>query len=47
MRLPLPFGRGALVCAAPIAVPREGWQAAIPVITAALNEAMDRAGALA
>jgi lysophospholipid acyltransferase (LPLAT)-like uncharacterized protein len=47
MRLPLPFGRGALVCAAPIAVPRDGWQASIPVITAALNEAMDRAGALA
>jgi lysophospholipid acyltransferase (LPLAT)-like uncharacterized protein len=47
MRLPLPFGRGALVCGAPITVPREGWQAAIPAITAALNEAMDRAGALA
>ena len=35
MILPLPFARGALVCGPPIAVPREGWAAALPVIAAA------------
>ncbi len=37
MALPLPFGRGTLVCGAPIAVPRGDWKAALPVITAALS----------
>ncbi len=46
MRLPLPFSRGALVCSAPVAAPREDWQAALPLVTAALNAAMDRAEAL-
>jgi lysophospholipid acyltransferase (LPLAT)-like uncharacterized protein len=45
MRLPLPFGRGTLVCGAPISVPRDGWQAAVPVIEAALNAAMQQAAA--
>jgi len=46
MRLPLPFGRGALVCGAPLHVAREDWRDAIPRITEALNAAMDRAAAL-
>ena len=32
MVLPLPFGRGVLVCAAPIAVPRDAWNASLPQI---------------
>jgi lysophospholipid acyltransferase (LPLAT)-like uncharacterized protein len=46
MRVPLPFGRGVLVCGAPIAVPQQGWQAALPRIEAALTEAVSRADAL-
>jgi lysophospholipid acyltransferase (LPLAT)-like uncharacterized protein len=46
MRLPLPFGRGALVCGPPITVARDNWQASLPVITEAMNAAMDRASAL-
>jgi len=46
MRLPLPFGHGALVCGAPIAVSREDWQAGLGQVTEALNAAMDRAAAL-
>jgi len=46
MQFPLPFGRGALVYGPPIAVPRAGWEASVPVITAALNATMDRAAAL-
>ena len=46
MVVPLPFGRGAIVCGAPIAVPRDGWEAALPAIEAALSEAADRADAL-
>ena len=47
MVIPLPFGRGVLVCGAPIAVPRDGWQEALPGIAAALSAASDRADALA
>ncbi len=43
MVLPLPLGRGAISCGAPIHVPREGWQDALPVVTDALNAAMHRA----
>jgi lysophospholipid acyltransferase (LPLAT)-like uncharacterized protein len=43
MRFPLPFGRGVLVCGDIITVPRDGWQAALPVIEAALTEAANRA----
>jgi lysophospholipid acyltransferase (LPLAT)-like uncharacterized protein len=43
MVLPLPFGRGTLVCGPPIVVPRAGWQAALPAIAAALNAAADAA----
>ncbi len=46
MALPLPFGRGVLVCGAPIAVPREGWEATLPTIAGALTDAAARAEAL-
>jgi hypothetical protein len=46
MMLPLPFGRGVLVCGAPIHVPREGAEEALPGIAAALTEACERADAL-
>ncbi len=46
MILPLPFGRGVLVCGAPIHVPREGWADSLPVIAAALTQAADEAEAL-
>jgi lysophospholipid acyltransferase (LPLAT)-like uncharacterized protein len=45
MRIPLPFGRGRLVCAAPIAVARDDWRASLPVIEAALTDALTRAAA--
>jgi lysophospholipid acyltransferase (LPLAT)-like uncharacterized protein len=37
MRVPLPFGRGVIVCGPAIHVARAGWQDAVPVITEALN----------
>lgn len=43
MTIPLPFGRGVMVCGDVIAVPRAAWQDAVPVITAALNAVGDRA----
>lgn len=43
MRFPLPFGRGRLVCAPFIHVPRSDWQIAIPQIEAALTSAINRA----
>lgn len=46
MVLPLPFGRGVLVCGTPIAVPREGWEASLQEIEAALTAAADAADAL-
>jgi lysophospholipid acyltransferase (LPLAT)-like uncharacterized protein len=45
MMFPLPFGRGALVCGAPIAVPRHGVDAALPAIAAALDAACAAADA--
>lgn len=45
MRFPLPFGRGRLVCAPFIHVTREHWEAAIPVLEAALTGAMEQASA--
>ncbi len=39
MVLPLPWGRGALVCGAPISVPRAGWERSLPGIEAALTKA--------
>lgn len=45
MMLPLPFGRGVVVCGQPIAVPRDGAEAALPAIAAALDAACDKADA--
>jgi lysophospholipid acyltransferase (LPLAT)-like uncharacterized protein len=46
MPVPLPFGRGVMVCGPPIHVPRHDWKDAIPVITAALNQVAARADCL-
>ena len=46
MVLPLPFGRGVIACAAPVAVPQEDWAATLPAIEAALTEAADTADRL-
>ncbi len=45
MILPLPFARGVVVCAAPLSVPRQGWQDSLPAITTALNDVAARADA--
>jgi lysophospholipid acyltransferase (LPLAT)-like uncharacterized protein len=47
MRLPLPFGRGALVCGRLIQVSRQDWELALPEIEAGLNAAIAQAAALA
>jgi len=47
MRLPLPFGRGVLVCGAPVAVAREQGEAALATVAAALTAACDAADAWA
>ncbi len=46
MVLPLPFGRGALVCAAPILVPPDSAALFLPQIETAMNEAAERADML-
>jgi len=46
MVLPLPFGRGVLVCEAPIPVPRQGWETSLPMIGTALTVAAERADQL-
>ena len=46
MLVPLPWGRGVIVCGAPITVPRDGWEAWLPAIETALTEAADQADAL-
>jgi lysophospholipid acyltransferase (LPLAT)-like uncharacterized protein len=43
MPVPLPFGRGVMVCGSAITVPRDGWKDAVPAITEALDQAADRA----
>ncbi len=43
--LPVPFGRGVLVLGPPIRVPRDGAEAALPAIEAALSAACDAADA--
>lgn len=45
MVLPLPFGRGVLVCAPPIAVSRDEWTASLPGIEAAMTRAAEEADA--
>lgn len=47
MRIPLPFARGFAVVGQPICVARDEAEAALPVITAGLNEACARADTLA
>lgn len=46
MVLPLPFGRGVLVCAPPIIVARDGWSGSLPQIEAAMSQAAEAADAL-
>ena len=46
MILPLPWGRGVLVCGEPLAVPPDGWEAVLPRIEAGLTAAADAADAL-
>ena len=46
MVLPLPFGRGAIVCGPPITVARADWTASLPAIERALTDAAERADAL-
>lgn len=46
MVLPLPFGRGVLVCQPPIAVARHAGTAALPQIATAMTEAADCADRL-
>jgi lysophospholipid acyltransferase (LPLAT)-like uncharacterized protein len=46
MVVPLPFGRGVMVCLPTITVPRDGWQDALPEIATALTAAADRADRL-
>jgi lysophospholipid acyltransferase (LPLAT)-like uncharacterized protein len=46
MQLPLPFGRGVLVCGPPIIVPRSGWEARLGEVEAALTAAAEEADGL-
>jgi lysophospholipid acyltransferase (LPLAT)-like uncharacterized protein len=46
MYVPLPFGRGVIVCGGLIMVPRDGWEQSLPAIEAALTEAADTADRL-
>ena len=46
MMLPLPYGRGVLVCGVPVTVPRVGWADALPGLEAALTRVADEADAL-
>ena len=45
MVLPLPYGRGILVCGPPIHVPREGADSLLPTIQAAITAALTQAEA--
>ncbi len=46
MPVPLPFGRGVMVCGPAIPVPRQGWQRSVPAIAEALDRVAERADAL-
>jgi lysophospholipid acyltransferase (LPLAT)-like uncharacterized protein len=46
MVLPLPFGRGVIVCRPHITVARDAAEAALPEIAAAMSEAADLADRL-
>lgn len=43
MVLPLPFGRGVMLCGAPISVPRAGWVECLPMLKAAIDATTARA----
>lgn len=43
MAVPLPFGRGVMVCGPAIQVSRDNWTAAVPEIAEALNQVAARA----
>jgi hypothetical protein len=47
MMLPLPFGRGVIACGRLVRVPRDGAEAALPAIAAALDAACAEADAAA
>ncbi len=46
MPVPLPFGRGVVICGPAIHVPRSGWQDAVPAIAEALNAVAGRVDGL-
>lgn len=46
MPVPLPFGRGVMVCGPAITVSRASWRDALPAIATALNQVADRADRL-
>ena len=46
MRVPLPFGRGVMVCGPELSIPREGWRESVAGIVAALNDAAEQADRL-
>jgi hypothetical protein len=46
MPIPLPFGRGVMVCGPAIDVPKQDWRDAVSMIAEAMNRAADRADAL-
>ena len=46
MAIPLPFGRGVVVCGPEIVVPRDGWRETVPEIAAAMDRAVERANRL-
>lgn len=43
MVFPLPFGRGVMLCGAPIRVPRTGWIDSLPMLKAAIDATTARA----
>jgi lysophospholipid acyltransferase (LPLAT)-like uncharacterized protein len=46
MAIPLPFGRGVMVCGPAIRIARTGWRDAVPLIAEALDRAADQADRL-
>lgn len=46
MVLPLPFGRGVILCGAPIIVPRRDWLDSLPALKAAIDAITARADAM-
>ncbi len=46
MAIPLPFGRGVVVCGPGIVVPRDSWRETVPEVAAAMERAVERANHL-